>query len=387
MPFLHKRTYSRMFFIGFTACLAVLLFTWNYRSWAATASLTVNSTTTSQNETVTLFGQGFSPNETVAIWVTDPQYRVYKVAEVKADEKGEFSYSHVPDLEGKGFVPTGRYIYTARGMSSGHEVHSSVQVDAGKAPGTSADVEMTVQQGSDDQGNYVQVNGANYKAREVLAIWLRYPDHTGKDLGYIDADQAGSFAYTLRLDGAPVGRYAFTARGLSTDLNGIVEFNVKASDLTQAKGVANLSIHSTNNKQRSNIVFEGSGFHAGEVVSIWVTLPDFSTTALGDVRVDKDGTFVASLYISERVPVGRHTFTAFGNTSKLRAVADFTLKSGGLQSQQDPASNGGAAPEQQAPDSSSAPEQTAPDGGAAPEQPAPVPDAICTGYNCVVTNR
>ncbi|MCG8352266.1 MAG: hypothetical protein MI924_31260, partial [Chloroflexales bacterium] len=348
MPFLRQRAYYRLFFMGFTACLAVLLFTWNYRSWAATASLTVNSTTASQDDTVTLVGQGFSPNETVSVWVTDPNYRVFKVTEVKANEKGEFSYSHVPDFEGKGFVPTGKYIYTARGQLSGHEVHSSVQVNTSKAPGASAEVKLTAQQGSDNQGNYVMVRGANYGAREVLAIWLRYPDHTGKDLGYIDADQSGNFEYMLRLDGAPVGRYAFTARGLNTTFNGIVEFNIKASDLTKSKGSANLSVRSTSNKQRNDIIFEGSGFQAGEVVSIWITLPDFSTTPLGDVRVDKNGTFIASLYISERVPVGKHTFTAFGNTSKLRAVADFTLRSGASSPPQAP--DVGAPPAPQAPD-------------------------------------
>lgn len=331
MHILCNRLRRRMLLMGFTALLAALLIAWSYSSRAATASLTISSSVANQNDTMTLIGEGFDPNETVTIWITDPEYRVYTVAEVKANEEGAFDYPYVPDYLGAEFTPTGKYTYSAMGKSSGREVHSSVQVNIGSAPASSPSVRVIVDPGDDRQGSFFVVRGANYAAEETLAIWLRYPDHTVEDLGYITTDQNGAFEYTLRIDGAPIGRYAFTARSLNTGLNGIAEFNLRVNDLTRANGVAELSIRPSSDKQRSEIIFEGAGFQAGEVVSIWVTLPDFSTASLGDIRAEEDGTFAASLYISEQVPVGRHTFTAFGNTSKLRAVADFILNPGGVR--------------------------------------------------------
>ncbi|MCG8346450.1 MAG: hypothetical protein MI924_01535 [Chloroflexales bacterium] len=330
MHILCNRLHRRMLLMGFTASLAMLLVIWSYSSWAATASLAISSSVANQNDTVTLIGEGFDPNEIVSIWITDPEYRVYTVAEVKANEKGEFDYPYIPDYLGAEFTPTGKYTYSARGKSSGREVHSNVRVNIGSAPASSPGVRVIVEPGDDRQGSFFVVRGANYGAEERLAIWLRYPDHTVENLGYITTDQNGAFEYTLRIDGAPIGRYAFTARSLNTGLNGISEFNLRVNDLTKANGAAELRIRPSSDKQRSEIIFEGLRFQAGEAVSIWVTLPDFSTASLGDIQVEEDGTFVASLYISEQVPVGRHTFTAFGNTSKLRGVADFILNPGGV---------------------------------------------------------
>jgi hypothetical protein len=135
--------------------------------------------------------------------------------------------------------------------------------------------------------------------------------------------------YIRYVGGAPVGLYALTGRGLASGANGVAEFTVQIDDLTRASGTASLHVSPSPDTQQSEATFRGSGFQPGEIVTIWVTLPDYSTQWIGDVTVDDDGAFQAVLYLSEQEPVGRRSYTAYGNTSALRAVADYTLQPGG----------------------------------------------------------
>lgn len=284
-----------------------------------------------QNDTVTIEGRGFTPNEMVAIWITYPNFEVYSVAEIATDGDGNFTYPYVLDFLSSTFTPTGKYTYTAHGKTSGREVYADIQVEVPPAPATSSAIDITIEPGWDGQGSFFTIRGANYGTEEPLALWLRYPDNTVQDLGQIEAGPTGIFEYTLWTAGVPTGRYAFTAYGLRTGLNGIAEFDVVVSDLTFAAGSANLHIRPTGDDQRSYAIFEGSGFQPGEPVSIWVTLPDNSTLAIGDVQASENGAFVASLYLGEQEPVGLRTYTAYGNFSGLRAIADYTLVAGGSE--------------------------------------------------------
>ncbi len=289
-----------------------------------------------QNDTVTLEGRGFASNEPVAIWITYPNFEVYSVTEVQTNADGNFTFPYILDFLDVTFTPTGKYTYTARGQLSGREVYADIQVDIGAAPDTSPGVEMQVTPGRDAQGGFFTIRGTNFGGNEMLALWIRYPDNRVVDQGQIQAGPEGAFSFTLRSDGAPTGRYAFTARGLRTGLNGIVEFDITIGDLTIPRGPAGLQVRPGIDNQRSVAIFEGSGFQPEEVVTIWVTLPDQSTLTIGDVVVDANGGFVVSLYLGEQEPVGRRAYTAYGNTSGLRAITDYVLVPGGPEPAQNP---------------------------------------------------
>lgn len=317
-------------FVGiFTGVLALVIGVWTWGSLASSASLTATPAAPRQNDTVTLVGAGFSPGETVSIWITYPDYTVFGVAEVVTNGDGAFDYPYLPDFLGATFTPIGRYTYTAFGQSSGREVYASVDVDVGRAPGPSSAITLTAEPLRDSQGSSYVFRGSGYLSNELVAVWLRYPDFTVTDLGHVQAGPGGQIEYVLAMGGAPVGRYALTARGLEGDGNGIVEFDLQVADLTVAAGRASLSVEPTPDLQRNYASFRGAGFLPGEIVTVWVTLPDFSTLWIGDVVANADGTFYAQLYLSEREPVGQRTYTAFGNSSALRAVADYTLLPGG----------------------------------------------------------
>jgi len=344
---------------GFTLAIAALLGLWSWSSLASSASLSASPAAPRQNDTVTLNGQGFSPGESIAVWITYPDFRVYGVAEVAANGEGNFSYPYLPDFLGATFTPTGKYTYTAHGKESGREVYADINVAIGAAPGASTGVTLTSEPGKDSQGAYFVFRGSGYWGGEDVSLWIRYPNNSVTDLGHMSAGPAGTMEYTLHVTGVPVGHYALTARGLSSSLNGIAEFDVAVDDLTTATGVAKLQISPSPDTQRSYASFAGTGFKHGEIVTIWVTLPDYSTRWIGDVPADSSGAFDAVLYLSEQEPVGTRSYTAYGNSSGMRAVSSYTLQPG----------------------SSATATATA-----APSTPtsAPVPSAegLCTGEGC-----
>lgn len=319
----------RLAAFGFAGVLALVLLAFTWGSLANSASLSASPAAPRQNETVTLVGSGFVPFETVSVWITYPDFRVYGVAEVATDAAGAFSFPYLPDFLGATFTPTGKYTYTAHGQLSGREVYTDITVAIGEAPGVSAGVVLTAAPGTDTQGSYYAFSGSGYAANEAVAVWLRYPDNSVADLGRTTAAGDGTLYYVVYVTGAPVGNYAFTARGLSSNANGIAEFSVQVSDLTVATGAAALTVGPSPDTQRSYATFSGSGFQPGEIVTVWVTLPDYSTLWIGDISADGAGGFTAVLYLSEQEPVGFRTYTAYGNSSGRRATADYTLQPGG----------------------------------------------------------
>jgi hypothetical protein len=322
------RLFRRALLGVFAGSLALLLGLWSWQTFAA-AGLTATPPNPHQNETVTLAGSGFLPGETVSVWITYPDYTVYGVAEMPTNDDGSFSYPYLPDFLGATFTPTGRYTYTAFGQSSGREVYATINVDIGSAPATSQGVKLSATPRRDTQGSYYAFSGDGYGSEEEVALWLRYPDNTVEDLGRVTTGPAGHLEYLLYVGGAPVGHYAFTANGLRSGANGIAEFDLRVDDLTTASGQASLRVSATPDNQRSYALFEGWGYKPGEIVTIWVTLPDYSTLWIGDVQASDSGAFVASLWLSEQEPVGKRTYTAYGNISGLRAVADYVLTPGG----------------------------------------------------------
>lgn len=323
-----NRSRLTIFALLLTGILGSIVAIWSWSANAQTASLTVSPTVARQNTTVTLYGSGFVPGEKVSIWITYPDYTVYGVTVLTIDERGQFSHPYLPDFLGATFTPTGRYTYTARGWQSGREAYASIEVDIAPAPGTTNGVQLTVDRAVQTQGNIFTFSGSGYKPGERVALWLRYPNNAVADLGVQIADGQGRIGLEIDSNGVPVGRYALTARGLQSGGNGIVEFEVQVGDALRPRGTAGLEVGPGSSQQRSAVSLRGTGFLPGEVITIWATRPDYSTEWLGDVTAAADGSFTTELYLSEQNPVGRYAFSAYGNRSERRAVAEYTLLPG-----------------------------------------------------------
>lgn len=327
MPMIN-RSLLTPFTLVFAGALALIIGIWSWPAGAQTATLTVSPTVAHQNSIVTLSGSGFLPGETVSIWITYPDYTVYGVTTVTIDEQGRFKHPYVPDFLGATFTPTGRYTYTAHGWQSKREAYASLAVEIAPASDATTGVQLTVDCTTQAQGATFTFSGSGYQAGEQVALWLRYPNNAVADLGTQTANRHGRIGLAIASNGIPVGRYALTARGLQSGGNGIADFEVLPGDTLRPRGAAELTISPDSPQQRSTIHVRGSGFLPGEIVTIWVTLPDYSTEWLADVTATADGTFTAELYLSEQDPAGRYAISAYGNRSERRAVAEYTLLPG-----------------------------------------------------------
>ncbi|PDV99297.1 hypothetical protein [Candidatus Viridilinea mediisalina] len=327
MQIQHYLNLKRTVAVCFAGTLALIFALWSWSSFAA-ASLTASPHNPQQNDTVTLVGNGFSPSETVSVWITYPDYTVYAVAEVQTNDNGSFSYPYVPDFLGATFSPTGRYTYTAFGQTSGREVYASIDVAIGQGAAASQQVSFSADISQGHQGSRFVFRGSGYGPGEEVALWLRYPDNRVTDLGRTTAGSEGIIEYVLAMGGAPVGNYALTAYGLRSDRTGIAEFELLPGDRTHARSEATLNVGPDASAQHSHAAFSASGFQAGEVVTIWVTMPDGSTRWIGDIVANNNGSLYATLYLNERDPVGPRVYTAFGNRSGARATANYQLVPG-----------------------------------------------------------
>lgn len=91
---------------------------------------------------------------------------------------------------------------------------------------------------------------------------------------------------------------------------------------------ATLTVQPETAPQNSSITLSLSGFRSEETVTLWQTFPDFSVVGLGEVDVDENGSATLSLFVSSANPVGTHSFSARGNTSRRLATATFDLTLG-----------------------------------------------------------
>lgn len=83
-------------------------------------------------------------------------------------------------------------------------------------------------------------------------------------------------------------------------------------------------------RQLETVVVAGIGFDAGELIGLWLTLPDGSVVGIDndDLQADADGAFAVELGLGSGLPVGLHRFSARGQTSGNGSIVPFYLMPG-----------------------------------------------------------
>lgn len=82
--------------------------------------------------------------------------------------------------------------------------------------------------------------------------------------------------------------------------------------------------------QREQVVLSGEDFAPGELIGVWLTLPDGSVFGLDndDVQAGSDGHFALEVGLGSGLPTGLHRFSARGQESGRGAIAEFVLLPG-----------------------------------------------------------
>lgn len=312
------------------------------------ARLTLTPNDPMQNETVLIQADGFLPGEPVTFWHTFPDFTVYEITTRNANSSGLVRFERFLDNT----LPIGVQWITARGNTSG--IISIAEYELVPQPGPTQHPQVTMDvtaQGDRQQGDIFVFFGSGFVGGEDVTMWLTFPDGSTTQLAVVEADR-GSFSYSLRFGGlAPEGLYRLTALGLGSDRAGVIVFTLNRGDFLGAPtGTAELRACLVNDEypdgepcvsegaQLENVALEGRGFTPGEVVSLWLTMPTgevydlFSGVAYnGDFRETINlPAVVFGTEIERRpgLPVGRHFFSAYGETSEQRAIAPFDLMPG-----------------------------------------------------------
>ena len=181
------------------------------------------------------------------------------------------------------------------------------------------------------QRDTVVLVGSGFAANELVGLWVTLPDGSviGLDDNDLRADNGGVFGIELGLGaGLPTGKHFFSVRGKRSGRGDVQPFYLlPGRGPAQTQGTR-LAFSPATARQLDTVELAADGFAANELVSLWVTLPDGSVIGLGEIQADGDGAFSGTLFLPGQLPVGRHYFTAHGNSSDNTAITPFVLQYG-----------------------------------------------------------
>lgn len=167
----------------------------------------------------------------------------------------------------------------------------------------------------------VQANGFN--SGEGIVSWASSAGGAVYATTAGTADSSGNVSLAIK-----VGRFwqqgwwAITVHGLSSGNQAISTFNVSASP---PDGMLQVSVSSV--AAGGAIGFYGSGFQAGEAVSIWATQANGAVAALPDLTANSNGEVSFGYLVPANGAAGTWAMSAYGESSGRFLVVNFTVTS------------------------------------------------------------
>lgn len=287
------------------------------------AKLVVTNDKGYQQEYVEVKLTGFAPQESVTLWQTFPDFKVLPRGEVYTNSAGEA----VTNLFMDSSLPVGTHALSGHGNASSALAIGSFDLIA-TIPTTSSEVSVVVTSTDNRQGSTVTVEGAGYQGSEPVSLWLTRPDGSVADLGIVRTDGgAFSHAFVPGIEDGE-GTYYITGFGRTSQRTGIASFTLARADYMSEVGVATLDVEPAQVQQLDTIALTGHSFAPGEVVGLWLTLPDGSVVTLYE-GVTTDGSFREQIYLPAVIPegglpAGHHEFSAYGHSSGKRAIVSLS---------------------------------------------------------------
>jgi hypothetical protein len=239
-----------------------------------------------------------------------------------------------------GTWPYGCYAITGRGQSG--SVHTGtgyfVVVPGGQPGPSGGNATLSVTRNGRStpaafQGEIVEVDGRGFIGGEPVSLWITAPDGTvinfppGQQV--VTATPSGAFSTSFEFEGKnPTGTYIFTALGQRSNARVFASFTL-VSRPVQERGPATLFVAApfdASGRQGTSFFVNGDLFFPGEMVALWLTLPDNAVRVFEPVYADNiGGQFAVQLFLDERLPTGTYHFSAQGVTSDQLVITRFTL--------------------------------------------------------------
>lgn len=168
---------------------------------------------------------------------------------------------------------------------------------------------------------------AGFKSREKVAVWYNTPNGQVSVANIENLDKATrqgrvSWAWTAPKDG-PVGTYQMVARGLSSDIQQTLSFDVQTTAPRPPAG----NIEPKVARPGILLIFNASGFLLNEDVHMWVNTPDGKAFVIDpEQKRLNDGRVDASWQLPDNAQVGKWQMVIHGYESGIEQVLNFEVR-------------------------------------------------------------
>jgi hypothetical protein len=200
----------------------------------APQSASVSPNCGSPGDTFTFSFFGFTPNESVSFWFTDPHGNVVGTANpLTGSPNGRFDNLSIPTQSSFGL---GIWALTFHGSQSGHESiawFKLVPRSGGQPSPTPGGANVSISPAAGDVNTTFTVNASGFQAGERIGIWFTDPNQRvfyPQNGSNFNADNAGNFSIQFRpadtftiLTG---GVWSFTAQGVTSGKQAITHFTL-----------------------------------------------------------------------------------------------------------------------------------------------------------------
>jgi hypothetical protein len=285
---------------------------------AAAAGISASPTYGDFDTTYTFKADGFQPNEIVDTWIGLPNLSAVSTGVQRASASGTVTWSFKPLPSYGG----GEYIAVARGRASG-EFATKFNVVAPPNNNTG---------GNNNNNNNnqpqpapvipasertVQFNASGYLGGETVATWYQAPNGTVTAYQNFTADAWGNLSFPFTVGSSWMyGGYQVVGYGLKSGNTQYIQFAFfgRVSGGESSKPVT---------KPAPYYDFAASGFRAGEMVSLWIGLPNGTTQALTNTTADSKGNVYFRVNIIPGWPYGGYVVAAYGWQSRVTQWRQF----------------------------------------------------------------
>jgi len=173
---------------------------------------------------VMIHGANFRPDEGVSIWVTQPNGTVIDYPQQITSNTGSFEST----FQFTSVHQTGRYTFTALGISSGYQVFAPFELRPGSStPSGWATLRVAYPSTNVASPGVCEIVGSLFAPNERIDLWMTLPGNGVRDLPSQMGDDNGNFFATIALDERlPLGHYSITAKGANSGRLVISSFDV-----------------------------------------------------------------------------------------------------------------------------------------------------------------
>lgn len=283
-------------------------------------------------------GEGFEPNEAVALWVTAPNGQVRPIEQRPgADKAGSITSANVR-FSTAGFG-NGRWAITAQGIKSKRTGVSyfTITGPVGDPNRLGTILQTTlVPEGRGSvaplaavPGSAFVFNASGFDSNEEVGVWLTRPNNGGLEPvneRAIERDGKGNIRVVIQPQNGTEGIWQVTGQGKNTRRAVTAKFKLTRDYFaplgTGRPANRNGAVSPAEGGQQTKFRLSGTGFRANERLEHWVTTPDGAYYLNAQVQADSRGRIGYSpglvVQFGARNPTGVYGYHYRGTVSGAR---------------------------------------------------------------------